>query len=500
MQEDILFSARNISKTFPGVKALQNVKLDLAKNEIHALIGENGAGKSTMMKIILGMYLADSGEMKFKGKDYHPLSPREALNVGISMIHQEISLVPTLSVSANVWIGREAAFGNKVFLSVKKQAEATKKILDSLGLKIDPRTIVSKLSIAQMQLVEIARAISYNAEIIIMDEPTSALNRTEIEHLFSIMKRLANEGKTIVFISHKLDEVIQICDRITVFRDGTYIDTLSAKDTSIAELIKLMVGRELSAVYPKEEVEIGSPVFEVRNLSKPGVCQNISFVVRSGEVLGFAGLMGAGRTEIMRLIFGIDKKEEGQLFLKGKEIHVKNTNDAVHSGLAMVTEDRLRTGLLHKLPVCTNMTLTYLRSITNALGFVKSAQEIADANDMVDKLKIKISSLKGEAGQLSGGNQQKVIIAKWLLAMPDVLILDEPTRGIDVGAKAEIYKLVGQLAAAGKAIIFISSELPEVMGVSDRILVISEGRITAEYRRGMFNQEQIMSSAFGIAE
>lgn len=498
MQEDVLFSAQGISKTFPGIKALKNVHFRLAPSEIHALIGENGAGKSTLMKIILGIYGADTGEMQLKGKPYHPSSPRDALNSGIAMIHQEISLVPTLSVSANVWIGREASFGNKAFLGIKQQDRATKRILDSLGLMIDPSTIVSKLSIAQMQLVEIARAISYNADIIIMDEPTSALNKIEVDHLFAIMRRLAHEGKTIVFISHKLDEVLHICERITVFRDGTYVDTLNAQETSATALIKLMVGRDMSAVYPKESVKIGEPIFEVRNLSKSGVCKNISFSVRSGETLGFAGLMGAGRTEIMRLIFGIDKRSEGDILLYGQKLNVNNTRDAVRNGLAMVTEDRLRTGLLHKLSVCTNMTLAYLHSVTNAGGFVKEKQEIKDAQGMVERLKIKISSLKGEAALLSGGNQQKVIIAKWLLTSPDLLILDEPTRGIDVGAKAEIYKLIGQLAAAGKAIIFISSELPEVMGISDRMLVISNGEIVAEFQRDEYDQERIMSSAFGV--
>lgn len=495
--EAILFSAKSIQKSFPGVRALKNGQLQLRRGEKHALIGENGAGKSTMMKIILGSYIPDSGTMEFKGHPHAPKSPGDALRLGISMIHQEISLVPSLSVSENIWIGREAQFGSPVFINKKAQEKATAEILKKLKLDIDPSTEVSKLSIAMMQLVEIARAVSYDSDIIIMDEPTSALTETEVDALFAIMNDLAAQGKAIVFISHKLDEVLHICDQVTVFRDGEYITSLPTEGTSKDELVRLMIGRELTNAYPKADVAIGETVFEVKNLSCTGVCKDVSFQVHRGEILGFAGLMGAGRTEIMELIFGIRKKETGQLLLNGKPIHIRNTTDAVANKLAMVTEDRLRSGIFHQLSVRTNMTIAFLRQITR-FGFVQKRKENADINSMVKKLSIKLASAEGEVGSLSGGNQQKVIVAKWLLTEPELLILDEPTRGIDVGAKAEIYKLVGQLAAQGKAIIFISSELPEVMGVSDRILVVRDGQIAAEYMRDEFDQEQIMRSSFGV--
>lgn len=495
-KNETILELKNISKSFPGVIALKNVDFNVKQREVHALIGENGAGKSTLMRIILGSHQPTSGEMFFKGKRYQPKAPSDALNMGISMIHQEISLIPSLSVSDNIWLGREAAFGNKLFINMKKQEVASKVIIEQLGLDISPRTEVCKLSIAQMQLVEIARAVSYNADIIIMDEPTSALADAEVEKLYGIISNLKDEGKSVIFISHKLEEVLRICDTVTVLRDGHFIKELDAEKTSKDELVSLMVGREMSNVYPKEIVDIGGPVFEVKNFSQPGVFNNVSFAVRKGEILGFSGLIGSGRTEIMRAIFGVDPHQTGSLMLNGKQIDIKNSADAVRNKLSMVTEDRLRCGAIHALPVKFNASIAYLRKITR-FGFVIQMQEKTDVQDMVDKLSIKVSNLDNEIGLLSGGNQQKVIIAKWLLTQPEVLILDEPTRGIDVGAKAEIYKLICSLAKQGKAIIFISSELPEVMGISDRILVVREGQIAGEFLRDDFDQKRIMSCAFG---
>ena len=495
-RNEYILEVKGITKSFPGVKALKGVDFRLKKGEIHALIGENGAGKSTLMKIILGSYTPTSGEMFFKGERYAPSSPGDALSKGISMIHQEISLVPTVSVSENTWIGRERQFGNRVFINKKKQEEATRNILNRVGLDIAPDTEVDTLSVAQMQLVEIARAMSYDSDVIIMDEPTSALTNAEIDKLYKVMRELVSQGASIIFISHKLEEILHICDSVTVFRDGEFIEHLNAQETSKEELIRYMVGRELKNAYPKEDVEIGKPAFEVENLSKKGVFKNITFSVHEGEILGFAGLMGAGRTEIMRALFGVDSKDSGIVKLYGKEIKVRNTHDAVQNRMSLVTEDRLRCGAIHELSVKFNSSIAYIRKITKA-GFVNRKREIADVTNMVQKMAVKMASLDGEMGQLSGGNQQKVIIAKWMLTDPEILILDEPTRGIDVGAKAEIYKLVGQLAKQGKAIIFVSSELPELMGVSDRILVIKDGEIVAEYSRKDFDQECIMTSAFG---
>lgn len=496
-EKEVLLQLKGISKTFPGVKALNKVDFSLREREVHALIGENGAGKSTMMKIILGSYQPTEGEMWFRGKPYAPKAPIDALSAGISMIHQEISLTPTMSVSDNVWIGREAQFGSKLFVNKKKQEEATREILEKLGLDIEPDTEVSKLSIAQMQLVEIARAVSYDSDIIIMDEPTSALTDAEVERLYKIIAELKEAGKSVIFISHKLEEIFRICDTITVLRDGEYVGQLNAKTSTKDQLVGMMVGRELSNVYPKLEVEIGEPVLEVENFSQSGVFEDVSFTVRRGEILGFAGLIGAGRTEIMRAIFGVDPHETGTLKLHGEVVENKNPTQAIANKFSMITEDRLRSGAIHGLPVRFNASIAYLKKVTRS-GMVDRKQEKADVNDMVDKMSIKVADLEGSIDQLSGGNQQKVILAKWLLTEPEVLIMDEPTRGIDVGAKAEIYKLMGQLARQGKAIIMISSELPELMGVSDRIMVVRGGRIAGEFERGEFSQERIMSCAFGV--
>lgn len=497
MEGDILLSAKSINKNFPGVRALDSVDFTVKKQQVHALIGENGAGKSTLMKIVLGIHQPTSGEMFFKGKPYSPKAPIDALGVGISMIHQEISLTPTMSVSENVWIGREWQFGNKVFVNKKKQEAATRDILLQLGLDIDPSTEVATLSIAQMQLVEIARAVSYNADIIIMDEPTSALTDVEVDKLHQIIRELKSKGKSVVFISHKLEEVFRMCDAITVLRDGKFIKELDTKQSSKEELVSLMVGREISNAYPKEEVEIGQPMLEVHGLSQPGVFKDISFSVRKGEILGFAGLIGAGRTEIMRAIFGIDPYQSGKLIKNGVDIENRSVPQAIANRFSMVTEDRLRSGSIHILSVKMNASAAYLKKITKS-GFVRAKKEVEDTTDMVGKMSIKVANIENEISLLSGGNQQKVILARWLLTEPEILILDEPTRGIDVGAKAEVYKLMGKLAGEGKAIIMVSSELPELMGVSDRIIVIREGEVAGEFERSQFSQEDIMACAFGV--
>lgn len=488
-----------VSKRFPGVLALNEVDFEIYAGEVHALLGENGAGKSTLMKTVLGMYKPTSGSMELKGHPYAPKSPSEALEKGISMIHQEINLVPTMSVSENIWIGREKQFGNAIFRNHAKQSAATKQILLQLGLDISPEMEVSRLSIAEMQLVEIARAISYDSDIIIMDEPTSALTDTEVNHLYQIIRNLTAKGKTIIYISHKLDEVFTVCNSLTVFRDGKYIARHLIEDVTQDSLVSLMVGRDVDEMFPKEDVMLGEPILEVENMSRTGAVNNVSFVVRQGEIVGFAGLMGAGRTEIVETLFGIEKMNSGTIKIHGKRVSIKNVRDAIRQKLAMVTEDRLHTGVIHSHTIKANESLAYLRKIVR-FGFVNKKKENRDTAEMAKKLSIKAPSLSSLVSQLSGGNQQKVIIAKWLLTAPDVLILDEPTRGIDVGAKAEIYRLIGELAKQGKAIIIVSSELPEVMGLSDRILVVKDKCIVSEFKRSDFNSDAIMKSAFGVQQ
>lgn len=498
-KNEIILVAEGISKRFPGVKALDNVHMDLYQGEVLALIGENGAGKSTMMKILLGQYAVDTGTIHYKGKLFSPKSPHDALQNGISMIHQEISLIPGMSVAENIWIGREEKFTKLGIINKKKRIEVTNQLLNRLDIQIAPEAIVSSLSIANMQLVEVARSVSYDSDIIIMDEPTSALTKVEIDKLYKIIRDLSSQGKSVIYISHKLEELFAVCDRVTVFRDGQFVDSKKMKDITQDDLVKLMVGRELTDAYPKEAIKLGDVVLEVKDLSHKGYFEGINFSVRSGEILGFCGLMGSGRTEIMQSIFGIDPITSGSIHLHKQEISTKTVKDAINHRIAMVTEDRLRKGALHKLSVKTNMSLAYLSTITK-FGFVNRKKENDDCNKMIHSMAIKTSSSDHEIGKLSGGNQQKVIIGKWLLTEPEVLILDEPTRGIDIGAKSEIYKLIGTLAKQGKAILLISSELPELMGISDRILVIRNGHLAGEMLREDFSQEALMSKAFGISD
>ena len=494
---EFLLEMNEITKVFPGVRALDKASLKLKKGEAHALIGENGAGKSTLMKVLLGSYMPDGGNMIYKGKPYSPKSPSDALNQGISMIHQELTLVPEMTVAENIWIGRENDFKKLGLLSPAKRRAATVELLDKLGIAINPDTEVSKLSVANMQLVEIARAVSYDSDIIIMDEPTSALTNQEIEKLYEIVSDLIAKGKSVIYISHKLDEIFTICSKITVLRDGQYISTHETSDITQDELISLMVGRKLENMYPKEDVKIGEVAFEARHITRAHYFDDVSFKVHRGEILGFCGLMGAGRTEIMQGIFGIDKIDSGEMFVDGHKIANKNPGKAIANKIAMVTEDRLRRGAIHRLSVGVNISLAYLNKIS-PYGFIDFVQEDKDCQKMVDSMGIKIANKNQEIGSLSGGNQQKAIIGKWLLTEPEILILDEPTRGIDVGAKSEIYRLIGSLAKAGKAIIVVSSELPELMGICDRILVVRNGKIVAEEVRENLDQEVLMKHAFGI--
>ena len=493
-----LLRLEGISKFFPGVRALDDVQLEIRKGEVHALIGENGAGKSTLMKIILGIYTPNAGTVYFKGKPVRFTSPTDALNAGISMIHQEISLVQTLSVAENIWIGRENEFSRLGMLSIRKRNEAAAQLLREIGLEhLNPKAIVRNLSVANMQLVEIARAISYNADLIIMDEPTSALTAVEIKLLYKIIGSLKEKGVSVIFISHKLNEIFDVCDRVTVFRDGKYIITKECGEITQDELVKHIIGRELKDMFPKLPAEIGEKVLEVKNLSGAAF-KDVSFHVRAGEILGFSGLVGAGRTEIMRAVFGIDPHSSGEILINGKKVVIRDPKDAVNNGIGMVTEDRLRMGAIHRLSVLANTTIAYFDKICNKMGFYRPKKEKNCFLGVANKVSIKYSSPKEPISQLSGGNQQKVILSRWLLNEPRILILDEPTRGIDVGSKSEIHRLISMLAQSGIAIILVSSELPEIMGMCDRIEVVRAGRIVHECMRADATQESLIQYAFGI--
>lgn len=493
MNQEILIEIRNIYKSFPGVQALSDVNITVYKGEILAIVGENGAGKSTLMKILAGIYQKDSGKIIFKGKEINPQTPHEAQSLGISMIHQEFNLAPNLDIATNIFLGKEPKKGKiiKIF-DYKKAFYESQKLLEILGLDIPPDTLVRDLTVAQQQIVEIAKALALKSEMIIMDEPTSALAGKEVEKLFEIARNLKNQGVSIIFITHRLEEVFQIAERIIVLRDGKKVGELPADKERYNEVIRLMVGRDIR-VIPKPETEKGDIVLEVKNLSSNKI-HNISFYLRKGEVLGIAGLVGAGRTEIVRAIFGADPKTTGEVYLEGKKVDIRTPKDAVKLGIGLVPEDRKLQGLILNMAVYENISLASLPFIFPNY-IIKAEKEYKLANHFVERLKIRTPSIFQKVLNLSGGNQQKVVLSKWLALNPKVLILDEPTRGIDVGAKAEIHSLIGELAKQGIGIILISSELPEILALSDRVLIISKGRITAELPKEHISQETIMEYA-----
>ena len=499
MEKKKILEVKNVSKNFYSNKALQNVDFDVYEGEVHALAGENGAGKSTLMNILLGSIPPSSGEMVYMGEPYQPANPHEALEKGISMIHQEIELVPTISIAENVWVGRYNNYKVNGLYSKKLCEEATKKLFDSLEIDLDPSAIVKTLSIAQMQMVEIVRAVSYDSKIVIMDEPTSSLSDKEIDVLYKIIRKLVSQNKTVIFISHKIEEIFEICDRVTVFRDGHKIDTKKVSDTTPDELITLIAGRNMENLYPVKDAQIGDVVFEAHDLCEEGVFENISFSVRQGEIVGFAGLVGAGRTEIMSGIFGIDQIDSGEMYLNGKKITVRTPSEAIKQGIGMVTEDRLRRGVIKKLSVKYNMTVADLFNLTK-MGFIDKAKEDKETDEMIERIRVKTASPDMPIWSLSGGNQQKVMIGRSLMTAPKVLILDEPTRGIDVGSKNEVYHQINELAKQGLAIILISSELNEVLGMADRVFVVREGKIVAEHARNSASQETIVSEMFGLVQ
>ncbi|MBY7302267.1 sugar ABC transporter ATP-binding protein [Escherichia marmotae] len=487
---------KHITKRFPGVLALNDVQFTLRRGEVHALLGENGAGKSTLMKILSGVYQPDEGEIVFEDQSVSFSEPLSAQRIGITIIHQEFNLFPDLTVEENIFIGREFCKKNRWRLDEKQQRQATIEILQKLNLAISPDTLVADLTVAQQQMVEIAKAISVNAKILIMDEPTAALTETEIESLFRVTRLLKEQGTGIVYISHRLEELALIADRATVMRDGQYINTVDYECVKISDLIAMMVGRDLGNIYPRREaLQQRIPVLEVNGLTRKGVLNDIDFTLYRGEILGFAGLMGAGRTELARAIFGADSIDSGTLILNGKEIVIKDISDAIQQGISYLTEDRKKEGLALNLSVERNIMLGNYPEYSDRFGNVDSHRCQQTSEQQVKALRIKTPHLEQAAVNLSGGNQQKIIIARWVCKDTDILIFDEPTRGIDVGAKLEIYELMNRLVAKGKSIIMISSELPEVLGMCDRILVMRSGRITGELSANEATQEKIMQYA-----
>ena len=497
---EYVLELKNIYKSFPGVKVLEDVTLQVRPGEVHALMGENGAGKSTLMKILMGIYKADQGSIFLEGKETVIHGPKDAMSKGISMIHQELNTVLDMEVAENVFFGRELlkkGFEKLKIVDIARMREETGKYFREMNIDIDPRAKMRTLSVAEMQLVEIVKAISLYSRIIVMVEPTSAITEKEATVLFAQIERLKKQGVAIIYISHKMDEIFRISDTITVLRDGQWIGTKPAKELDNDMLIKMMVGRELTDIYPKDPVEIGDVILEVKNLSRGKKVRDASFSLRKGEVLGIAGLVGAGRSELVETIFGLYPKTGGQIFLHGKEVHIKSAADAIKNKMALITEDRKQTGLNLIVSVKENIASVSIGKLSNH-GIVNDKKINEVSEKYIKELKIKTPDGNAIVGNLSGGNQQKVVLAKWLLDEPDIIIFDEPTRGIDIGAKRDIYLLINNLAKEGKAVIVISSEMAEVMGICDRILVMAEGRINGEVQREEFSQEVIMGYASNI--
>ena len=487
-----LLEMKGITKQFPGVLALDKVTLTVYPGEVLALVGENGAGKSTLMKILSGVYKKDAGEILLDGKPVEISGPLHARQLGISIIYQELNVLNNMNITENIFVGREKKKNG--FVDKKLQHEEARLLLSRVGLEVDPHTRTGRLSTAQKQMVEVAKALSTHARMIIMDEPTSSLTDKETEMLFGIIRKLRDDGVAIVFISHRMNEIFEISDRIAVMRDGQMIQTMDAAEATEQKVIAAMVGRDVNNLFVKEPAPIGEVALEVKNLSTKHFLKDISFNVRAGEIVGFAGLVGAGRSEVMRAVFGIDPRETGEILVRGRPVNIRSTVDALRAGLGFVPEDRKEQGLILKMSVQHNASIAALPSVSKG-GFLDKKRERRLAGEYIDKLRVKTPSQEQRVMNLSGGNQQKVVIAKWMATHPSVLILDEPTRGIDVGAKKEIHLLMSELVAQGVAIIMIFSELPEILGMSDRIYVMHDGRIKGEIARGEATQESVMKMA-----
>ncbi len=487
----------NIDKRFAGNHVLNSVCFQVVHGEIHALMGENGAGKSTLIKVLTGIHTRDQGVIKVRGKEVHFSDPKQAEKQGIVVIHQELNIIPYLTVTENMFLGKEITYKKTGILNKKEMKLHTERNLKRLGVSnISPDDIASDLSVGKQQLVEIARALAANADLLIMDEPTAALTEREIKNLFYVISTLKQQGVSIIYISHRMEEIFEICDQITVLRDGEFISTKATEQTSFEEIVKMMVGRELGERFPVRNGKLGEVIFEVNHLSRKGYFQDVSFDVKQGEILGVSGLMGAGRSEVMEVLFGFRKKNEGTIKLHGKQLVIKHPNDAVKAGIGFITEDRKAKGLVLQSSIRENIALPNLKTISK-VGIIRKSQEIAFIDHLMNRLQVRMTGKEQEVKSLSGGNQQKVVIAKWLGIKPKLLILDEPTRGVDVGAKKEIYHIMNELTELGVAIIMVSSELPEVLGISDRIMVLHEGRTIGIFNRNDVDQEIIMTAATG---
>jgi ribose transport system ATP-binding protein len=495
MASDTLLELRHISKQYPGVLALDDVSVSFRKGEVHALVGENGAGKSTLIKVLSGAISPNSGEIILDGMAYTSMTPHLSRNRGIAVIYQEFNLLPSLSVAENVFVGNMP--GNKIFINRAQAEKRVSDIFERMRIDIDPKTLVKKLSVAYKQMVEIAKALSKNVRILVMDEPTAPLTTNETDILLDIVATLKKEGVTVIFISHRLHEVFHIADRVTVMRDGRFVEEAEVQAITKDDLIRAMVGRQLSDAYPVRNGVIGKVALEVSGLSGPGV-EKVDFTVHTGEILGFAGLVGAGRTETMRFLFGADQKSGGSIKLFGREVQIRNPRDAVNKGIGLIPEDRKLQGVVLGFPIRWNITLAILK-VLSKFSFLNQIHERKIAGDLITTLNIRTPGPMQITRNLSGGNQQKVALAKWLAADCDLLIFDEPTRGIDVGARYEIYKLMNDLCEQGKAIIMVSSDMEELLGMSDRIVVLCEGRQTGELQRNEFSQERVLRFASGHA-
>ena len=491
MEQTVLLRMTDITKTFPGVRALDHVSLEVKSGTVHALMGENGAGKSTLMKCLFGIYNKDSGHIYLEGREVNFNSSKEALMNGVAMVHQELNQALKRTVMDNLWLGRYPKIAGFV-VDEAKMLRDTKAIFEELGIDVDPKRIMSTMPVSQRQMVEIAKAVSYHSKVIVFDEPTSSLTDAEVEHLFRIIAELKEKNVAIIYISHKMDEIFRISDDITVYRDGEYIATDRAENLNVDKVIQLMVGREVNNMFPKVECPIGETILKVENLSAGRAVKNVSFELHRGEILGMAGLVGAGRTETAEAIFGMRHMTGGKIYKDGQELHIKSPEDAIANKIGLLTEDRRGNGIVGLLSIQDNTVLANLKKYGFPLNHKKMRE---DTEEYVKKLNTKTPSIETPIQNLSGGNQQKVLVGRWLLTNPDILIVDEPTRGIDVGAKAEIHSLITKLAGEGKAIIMISSELPEVMGMSDRIVVMHEGIMTAILDRKDFSSELILKYA-----
>lgn len=495
-----LLEMQNISKSFPGVKALQNVNLKAYGGEVMALLGENGAGKSTLMKILSGVYTKDEGKVFIEGKEANVTGIKDAEALGVSIIHQELSLLPNLTIYENIFLGNEKYNGIFRKLDKKYMIEKSRELLSRIGFTTDPSTMTSDLTVGEMQMIEIIKAVSKDSKIIIMDEPTTALTDVETEKLFEVIEKLRSEGIAVIYISHRMDEIFAICNRVTVLRDGQYVGEAMVKDVDKDSLIAMMVGRKLEEQFPYREEKKGNVVLKVENLSYKNKVKDVSFEIKAGEIVGFAGLMGSGRTETAKTIFGEYRKTSGEVYINGEKVNINSPKDAITHGIAYLSEDRKKEGLVLNMTVGTNMTLSNLKKYENTFKRIDTKEELKEIKEYIEKLSVKTPSHAQMMKNLSGGNQQKAIIAKWIMLSPNLLIVDEPTKGIDVGAKKEIYEVLNELKKEGKAIIMISSDMAEILGVSDRVIVMNEGKVTGELSRSDATQESIMKYAVGIRE